>query len=445
MKRAPYAKTLIWMTLALACVAVVVFLTRPRAIPVDVETVAVRRIDVGVESEAKTRIHDRYVVSAPVAGRLSRIVYDEGDRITSGQSIATIDPLPYNASIEAALQKLRELEAQRAGVETFRPKEEALAQARSRVSASRAGAAAAYARVYAAQAAYEQADKEARRQSALERQGYASAAVAEQTQLIRTTRLRELEMAKTGAAAAEAQVAIDQAFVDELTKKVRDPDYLRTVYDSQMAAIRAQLRNLEDQAHRTAIRAPTSGEILRVLQKSEAYVSSGAPIVEIGSSAKLEIVADVLSQDAVHIKRGDAVEVTRGAGDAHPKAVVRLVEPSGFTKISALGIEEQRVNVIADLPHPTPSSLGDAYRLDVRIITWSGKALALPIPALVRCGADWCAFVLQGDTASRRVLRIGHMGSDYAEVLAGVSSGERVIVRPSEAIKPGSRVSAKSP
>ena len=444
MNRTARGKALIWIAIALACVVVVVRLTRPRAIPVDVGTVAVRRIDVGVESEAKTRIHDRYIVSASVAGRLSRILYDEGDRITSGQTIATIDPLPYNASIEAALQKLRELEAQRAGVETFRPKEEALAQARSRVSGSRAGAAAAYARVYAAQAAYEQADREARRQSALERQGYASAAVAEQTQLVRTTRLRELEMAKTGAAAAEAQVAIDQAYVDELTKKVRDPDYLRTVYDAQMAAIRAQLSNLEDQAHRTAIRAPTAGQILRVLQKSEAYVSSGAPIVEIGNAAKLEIVADVLSQDAVQIKRGDPVEVIRGAGDAHPKAVVRLVEPSGFTKISALGIEEQRVNVIADLPR-VPSSLGDAFRLDVRIITWSGKALALPIPALVRCGSDWCAFALEGDTASRRLLRIGHVGADYAEVLAGLSSGERVILRPSEAIRPGARVSAKSP
>lgn len=444
MKRAPLAKMLTWVTLGLACVVAAVWLSRPRAIPVDVATVGVRRIEVGVESEAKTRIHDRYTVSASVPGRLSRIVYDEGDRITSGQTIATIDPLPYNASIEAALQKLRELEAQRAGVETFRPKEEALAQARSRVSASRASTAAAYARVYAAQAAYEQADKEARRQSALEHQGYASAAVAEQTQLIRTTRLRELEMAKTGAAAAEAQVAIDQAYVDELTKKVRDPDYLRTVYDSQMNAIRAQLSNLEDQAHRTAIRAPTSGQILRVLQKSEAYVSSGAPIVEIGNTARLEIVADVLSQDAVQIKRGDPVEVIRGAGDVHPRAVVRLVEPSGFTKVSALGIEEQRVNVIADFPH-APASLGDAYRLDVRITTWTGTALALPIPALIRCGSDWCAFVLERDRASYRRLRLGHMGSDYAEVLAGVSSGERVILRPSEAIKPGAAVSVKSP
>jgi HlyD family secretion protein len=435
---------LIWAAAILACALSIGLLIRPRPVAVDVGIVGVRQLDVTIESEAKTRVHDRFIVSAPVAGRLSRTAYDEGDRVAVGQKIATIDPLPYNASIEAALQKLRELEAQRAGVETFRPKEEALAQARSRVFASRAGATAANARVFAAQASFEQADKEARRESALERQGFASQAANEQTQLIRTTRMRELQMAKTGAAAADAQVAIDQAYVDELTKKVRDPDYLRRVYEAQMAAIRAQLRTLEDQAHRTTVLAPVSGKVLRIVQKSEAYVSSGAPIIEIGSLRKLEIVADVLSQDAVRIRPGDAVEVVRGAGDDHPLAVVRLVEPSAYTKISALGIEEQRVNVVADLPR-APASLGDAYRLDVRIVTWSGKVLALPIPALVRCGADWCTFVVKNGTVSRRVLRIGQMGTDDVEIFSGVSSGERVVLRPTEAIKDGVRVSAKSP
>lgn len=431
-----YLKPIAWTIAAGALGLLIVLWLRPAPIGVDVGTVARRRVEVAVESEAKTRIHDRFVVSAPVAGRLLRIPFEEGDRVAAGQTVASIDPLPYNASIASALQKLRELQAQRSGIETFRPKEEALEQARSRVTASLASARSTYARVLAAEAAYQQADREASRESSLERQGYASKSAAEQAQLVRTTRLRELQMARTGAAAADAQVAVDRAIVEELTKKVRDPDYLRTVYDAQMSAIRAQLRNLEDQAHRTVVTAPVSGDVLRVVQKSEAYVPSGAPLLEIGSRRTLEIVADVLSQDAVRIRTGDRVEVIRGAGDTHPKAVVRRIEPSGFTKISALGIEEQRVNVIAAFESPPPS-LGDAYRLDVRIVTWSGDALAIPVPALVRCGVDWCAYVVDNGKARRQTLRLGAIGAEYAQVLAGATAGDVVILRPAEAIRDG--------
>jgi HlyD family secretion protein len=437
-----YARVLIWGIVALLAAAGVALVLRPRPVPADVARIETRRIEVAVEAEAKTRIHDRYVVSAPVSGRLLRIGFDEGDRVTAGQAVASIDPLPYNANVDAALQKLRELQAQSAGVETFRPKEEALSQARSRVAESLAGAASAAARVLAADSAYQQADREASRQAALERQGYASKAAAEQSALAKTTRLRELQMAKTGAVAADAQVAVDRAIVDELTKKVRDPDYLRAVYGAQMDAIRAQLRTLEDQAHRTVATAPASGEVLRVLQKSEAYVGAGVPLLEIGSRRTLEIVADVLSQDAVTMHVGDPVDVLRGAGDAHPRAKVRLIEPSGYTKISALGIEEQRVNVIAEFVGPSVS-LGDAYRLDVKITTWAGDVLAVPVSALVRCQADWCAFAVRDGRAVRRRLRIGHMGSEFAQILSGLDAGDAVILRPTEAVRDGTAIQAR--
>lgn len=206
-------------------------------------------------------------------------------------------------------------------------------QTRARTASSLALALSAHARVLATQSALEQADREVRRQTALEAQGYASKLVREQAQLADITRRRELQMAKTDAAAAEAQVTMDRAAFDELAKKVRDPDYLRTVYDAQMNAIRAQLRTLEDQSSRTAIVAPVSGEIMRVLQKSEAYVGAGTPLVEIGNRNTLEIVADVLSQDAVGIHVGDTMEVLRGAGNDHPRGKVRRIEPSGYTVV----------------------------------------------------------------------------------------------------------------
>jgi HlyD family secretion protein len=439
MKTPRYARPIAWIVATFLVVGGLVFLLRPRPVTVEAATVARRHIETAVEAEAKTRVHDRFVVSAPVQGRLLRIAFEEGDRVTAGQHLASIDPLPYNASIETALNKLAELQAQQTGVETLRPKEETLAQARARVAASQSSASSASARVLAAQAAFEQADREAQRQTALERQGYASRLAGEQAQLLRTVRLRELQVARTDAAAANAQVAMDSALVEELTKKVRDPDYLRNVYGAQANAIRAQLRTLEDQASRTTITAPVSGEVLRVLQKSEAYVPAGAPLLEIGSRGTLEIVADVLSQDAVGIHVGDALVVVRGAGSDHPRGTVRRIEPSGFTKISALGIEEQRVNVIAVLP-TRPASLGDAYRLDVRIVTWSGNALSIPVAALVRCGDDWCTFVIHGGKATRKMLRIGRMGDNDAEVLGGVELGDSVVLRPSEAIRDGASV-----
>lgn len=439
MKAPRYVRPVVWTIALLAIAGAIAWFLRPRPAVVETAVVARRHIQTAVEAEAKTRVRDRFVVSAPVQGRLSRIDFEAGDRVRSGQRLATIDPLPYNASIEEALQKLRELQAQQAGVETLRPKEETLAQARARVAASRSALASANARVLSAQAAFEQADREARRQTELAAHGDVSSLAREQAELAKTMRLRELQIAKTDAASANAQVAMDAAFVDELAKKIRDPDYLRTVYGAQANAIRAQLRNLVDQASRTNVTAPVSGEVLRVLQKSEAYVSAGTPLLEIGNRGGLEVVADVLSQDAIGIHVGDTVEVLSGAGSDHPRGTVKRIEPSGFTKVSALGIEEQRVNVIADLQAP-PRSLGDAYRLDVRIVTWSGEVLSIPVPALVRCGDEWCAFAVRNARAYRSVLRIGRIGETDAEVLTGLSAGDVVVLRPSELIRDGTSV-----
>lgn len=431
---------LIALTITLLIVAFLMWwLLRPQALTVETATASMSDMQIGVEAEAKTRIHDRFVVSAPVPGRLTRIALNEGDRVTSGQRLAAIDPLPYTSSIASSVEKLRELEAQLAGVETLRPKGETLAQARARVAASTSAAASTQARVQAAQAAFEQASRNASRAAALAREGYAPQNALEEAQLAQTARQRELQALRAESAAAQAQVAVERAFVDELLQKVHDPDYLRNIYLAQMREIQSQLQVLRDQSSRTTINAPVSGEVLRVLQKSEAYVTAGTPLLEIGNRGTLEIVADVLSQDAVSIHVGDPVEILRGAGTNRPRGFVRLIEPAGYTKISALGIEEQRVNVIATIPNP-PATLGDAYRLDVRITTWSGRVLAVPMPALVRCGESWCAYVVANGRARRVIVRVGRMNENDAEIIAGIRAGDAVIIRPPEALSEGTRV-----
>jgi HlyD family secretion protein len=182
------------------------------------------------------------------------------------------------------------------------------------------------------------------------------------------------------------------------------------------------------------------GRVLRILQKSAQYVSEGTPLLEVGNVAQLELVIDVLSTDAEQIKAGDPIRIERL--NAPPlRARVRLVEPAGFTKVSALGVEEQRVNVIGDFVDES-TSFGDAYRVETNIVTWEGRdVLKVPLSALFRCDQSWCVFVVEDNQAWRRRVTIGHRSNFEAEVQAGLSQGEVVILHPTQQINDGQRVS----
>lgn len=437
MKIPRYAVVIIVAALALAGLA---FALRPRALSVTTQRVSFGPLAQTVEAEAKTRVKERYVVAAPVSGRALRLLWKEGDSVQSGALVARIDPLPANAAVQQALAQIQSLREEQSGIETLKPKAEAIAQGQARTASARASYEAARERVVAAQASYEQALRDEQRVAKLEASGYLPSAQLESARLARNAAQQSLRAAQRTADAAAAEVRAAQAAVAEIEAKRSDPEYLRGVYGAQIAAIEAQLRALEDQAARTSVRAPVTGVVLRVPQRSEQYVTAGTPLLEIGDRRSLEIVADVLSPDAVSMRPGNTVTVVRGAGEQHPRARVRLVEPAGYTKVSALGIEEQRVNVIADFVDP-PGALGDQYRLDVQIATWSAPhVLRVPLAALFRCEAQWCAFVVDANVVRRRVVRTGHQGDEFVEVLSGVRDGEAVVLHPSDQIRDGSRV-----
>jgi HlyD family secretion protein len=191
------------------------------------------------------------------------------------------------------------------------------------------------------------------------------------------------------------------------------------------------------------LRAPVAGRVLRVIEKSERVVTAGTPILTVGDPKQLEIVADVLSTDAVKIQPGMPVLLEGWGGDHPIQARVRLVEPGGFTKVSALGIEEKRVNVISDFVDP-PGPLGDGYRVETRTVTWSGeKVLKVPQSALFRQGSGWSVFAIEGGRAIRRDVEIGHRNQAAAEILNGLSVGEEVILHPSNQLNDGVRVRAQ--
>src|SRR5574337_1038285 len=212
--------------------------------------------------------------------------------------------------------------------------------------------------------------------------------------------------------------------------------------NAQVESARARLIGSNSQSHRqdlVDVRAPASGTVLHVLQKSERVIPSGTPLFDLSNGNALELVIDVLTEDAAHVRAGNPIHVTGWGGDATLQATVSYVEPSAFTKVSALGVEEQRVNVIGDLADP-PRSLGVQFRIDASIVTWSGRVLRIPNGAMFRRDGAWQVFAVKDGRARLRKLKVGHRGQHFIEVKSGLAAGDSVILFPSDQVADGVRV-----
>lgn len=428
----------------LGLLLLLVFLFRPAPILVDQGRVQRGTLQVTVNAEGKTRVRDRFVIAAGISGHLNRITLQEGDPVSPGMVVARIDPLPVNASIQQALQQLGEWRAQRAGVATQRPKPESLEQARSQIRAAQDRQRQAEARVATVEAALAQAQRDRQRAQELSAAGAISRQARESAELAETTRSKELDAARLATRTEAAAVEVAQAQLAVLQKQQTDPDYWLRVYDARIASTEAELAKLRDEAGRTEVRSPVAGRVLRILQKSARYVDDGTPLLEIGDATQLELVIDVLSSEAIAIRAGDAILLSLGSRSEALRGVVRRVEPSAFTKVSALGVEEQRVNVIGDLLGPAPR-VSDGYRVDAGIVVWQGKdVVKVPLSALFRCHqATWCVFVVEQGKAQERTVAIGQHSELEAEVKSGLQVGEVVVLHPTERIKNGTQLKSR--
>ena len=359
-------------------------LVRSGPVPVESARAAQRPLQVTVDEEGETRVRDRYIVAAPVAGRVARITLREGDSVRAGTVLARMSPTPLDP----------------------RSRNEAAARLDAAEDAQRAASAA----VAQARVAHEQAHRAWARAQQLAADKSISPADREQAELEEALRARELESADFRAQAA--------------------------AHDTEVA--RAALAAGQE----LVIRAPVAARVLRVREPSERVVTAGTPLLELGDPTRLEIVADFLSTDAVNVARG-APLLVEGWGGKPLRGRVRLVEPSAFTKVSALGVEEQRVNVIGDFVDP-PGTLGDRYRLEIRIILWQGDSvLTVPASALFRHGEGWRLFVVEHGRARQRDVVVGHRTSFDAEIVRGLATGEIVIRHPSDRIADGVRVAER--
>jgi HlyD family secretion protein len=383
-------KLLTWGPAALALVVVVLLMLRKS--PLRVETTIVGRgpLMVTVDAEGQTRVRDRYTVSAPVNGRLLRPAFRAGDRVRAGDIVAYLEPPPLDAR--------------------------ALEQARTRVAAAEDAERVATSAVVSARAAMIAAERESQRAESLAAVGLIAPAERERAEVTSVTRERELEAAQFHARASGHDVETARAGL------LASADGNRTT--------------------RIPVRTPVSGQLLRLVEESERVVVAGAEIMEVGDPSRLEVVSDLLSADAVKVSPGDTILIEAWGGGTELKGRLRTIEPSGFTKVSALGVEEQRVNVVGDFVTP-PARLGDRYRIEVRIVIWqAADVLKLPVSALVRRGSGWAVFAIREGRAHLAPVQVGHRGSSEIELLGGISAGEKVIVHPSDQIAEGVRVGA---
>lgn len=387
----PRARTILFAIMGVALAGFLITAFQPDPVFVETGTISRGPMQVSVIDDGQTRVKELYVVSAPVSGRLLRLVPEVGDKVTAGETvIATLLP-----SGPAFLDERRKQEA-----------EAAVAAAEASLEFARADVTRATAEVDYAQA-------EIRRTEALVASNTASPAALDRAQLSYRTAAAQLETARSSVRMREADLLVAKA-----------------------ALIGPSEANGSDGGI-VEIHAPISGAVLALLNESEGVVQSGTPLLELGDPNDIEIVADFLSHQAVKVQPGARVLIEGWGGD-QLEGRVRLIEPKGFTKFSALGIEEQRVNIIVDFAESAAEMLpriGHGFRVEPRIILWEDQSvLTVPTNALFRKGEGWAAFRVAEGVAREVTVEIGRMNDRQAEILSGLNDGDLVVLHPSDAL-----------
>jgi len=394
------SRTTIITLLGLVLLALLVWGFWPRPVLVESAVAVHAPLSVTVEEEGQTRVKDRFIISAPVAGYLQRSALEVGDAVTQGQTLALLEPLPP---------------------EVLDPRSRARAEAQ----------------VAAAQASIKGAEQQvtaARAEAGFARSDHARKQELQGGSLVSQG---ELEQAATRSRTADARLRSAE-FAVEVAR-----------YELQAAETALQYSFGSDvgvEQETVALRAPVASRVLQIHRESEGVVATGEPLLEIGDPAALEVAVDVLSADAVRIQPGSKVQLLRWGGPQALEAIVRTVEPTGFTHISALGVEEQRVWVIADLVSPRSDweQLGDGYRVEARFILWhEDNVLQVPASALFRHDGDWAAFTVDDGKAHLVTVSTGHGSGLVTQILDGIEAGEHVILHPDDRIAEGVRVVEK--
>jgi HlyD family secretion protein len=386
---------------ALAALAFLFWSWSNQAVVVDVSTIGRGALKVVIEEDGKTRIKERYIVSSPLLGTLLRIGLDPGDKVYGSKTeVAMLQP--------TSPQLLDDRE---------------IAQAKARQQAAELSVQQAQAGLLSAREALSLAEKNRGRVLALREKNSISQ--------------QDVDIAET-----EYRVQLAAVTVAELAGRIAQFEFEQ----AKAALLHHSADGTAPQNTSFTITSPIDGEVLRIFQESRAVVQPGTPLLEIGDPTHIEIEVDVLSSDAVKISAGNEVIIQQWGSDQDLHGVVRRVEPAAFTKVSSLGVEEQRVNVLIDILEPPAerSALGDGYQVETKIVYWkSSDCLLLPIGALVRDDNDWSVFKVEGGRAVLSKIKIGQRNREFAEIIEGIEEGDQVISYPSDQVVSGVTVAAR--
>jgi len=395
-------RVLLWSTLGLLLAVVLIWSFWPRAVAVDVATVVRAPMRVDVSDECRTRVREAFQLSAPVSGRLLRIEKHAGDAVTGGKTVVA-DLLPTAPSFLDVRTR---------------------AQAESAVKAAEAARTLAAAEVTRARAELAFALSERTRAETLALSESISRANLERAQLAYNTAAAQLATTLAAMRVKESDLVTAKALLIDPTAAAVERD---------RAAI--------------PLVAPVSGRILRVLHENEAVVAAGTPILEIGDPKNLEIVVELISEEAVKVHEDAPATITDWGGNVPLNARVRRIEPSGFTKVSSLGVEEQRVNILLDLTDPVQkwATLADGFRVIANIQIWQQHdAVQVPVSALFRNGQGWAVFAVRSGRAALTPVEVGRSNESKSQIVRGLKVGDQVVVHPSDRVSDGVRVSTRN-
>ena len=398
-----FKRSIVWLLGAGLLAAGLVVAFWPQPVQVDMQTIARGPLMVTVSGTGQVKVEDVYTISAPVHGRLGRIEIHAGDKVFANDTVIAqireADPAPLDARTRSRLE--------------------------AAVKAAEAALALSRAERDKAKAELDFARTQLKRSQELAARGAVSQAALDRAEM-------EVHTFEAAHETAIANVSVRLAEVEQARAALMQPDDDRVLRERSTCCVE--------------VRSPVSGQVLRVLQESEMVVEAGAPLLEIGAADKLEVVVDLLSTDAVKLASGARALIENWGRPGELEGRVSRIEPYAFTKVSALGVEEQRVNVRIEIDSgkALAQGLGHGYRVETRIVVADlADIVRVPISALFRDAGRWTVFVAKDGRAERRAVDIDHMNDEYAEVRDGLAPGETVIVYPSDRVTEGTRVTAR--
>ena len=414
---------------------------RPRPVPVEMTTAANQTVREYIAEDGKTRLDDEYIIDMPVPGTVRRIELEVGDAIQQGQLIAQVDDYALEQQVRGAQALIAQARAQITGVDVSKPKGEDIAVADKRVEEMVNTVAMVRKEQGVVEINYEDAKKNYERFKALNEKGAVSDQRFEEIQRLYRGLEKNRERANLAVSTASRAREVAELSARRLKGSVGDNEFMRESYLAEIERLQAQVNMLQHDLDKASVKAPVTGLILEKYVEDELALPPGTPLMKVGDLSSIEIESDILSEEVGRIKAGDAVEITgKALRDETVMGVVRRVYPSGFMKISALGIEQQRVRVIITFDN-SELQLRPGTSIDVRIITGEHEnTVSVPERATFRQNGGWAVFTVERGRAGLTPVEVGLRNDDWVEILSGLETGQTVIADPKNELEDGSRV-----